>query len=176
MTRVPETTGGAGVTERIRLRRGGTLRPIDRVLLHSPALADGWNSLLGTLRGGLDLPGALREIVALRVAVLNDAAYEWESHEAAGSREGLTAVKLAALRAPFPGQLGVFDETELLVLDLTDTITHEVAVPDELFARAAAAFETTELVELVTTIAAYNMVSRLVVAFRIQSSGSEATE
>ena len=34
----------------IRKRRGGELLKLDRMLLHSPALAEGWNVYLGKIR------------------------------------------------------------------------------------------------------------------------------
>jgi len=48
--------GPPEVVEAIRARRpGGRLLRLDRMLLHSPALAQGWNDLLGAIRGKLSL-------------------------------------------------------------------------------------------------------------------------
>jgi alkylhydroperoxidase family enzyme len=60
-----------------------------------------------------------------------------------------------------------FDEVERMVLKLTDAMTRDIEVPDELYDRLAGHFGPTELVELVATVAAYNMVSRFLVALRI---------
>lgn len=174
MARVPDTSGAGEVAERIRARRGGVLRPIDRVLLHSPRLADGWNGLLGTLRGGTTLPADLRELVVLRIAVLNDAAYEWASHEKDARAAGLTTDQLAVLRLETAATDPALDADQQLVVALTDTMTREISVPDALFDRVFERFGSEQVVELITTVAAYNMVSRLVVALDVTVPAAEA--
>jgi 4-carboxymuconolactone decarboxylase len=177
VVRVPAAHGRGEVAERIRARRpGGVLRPIDEVLLHSPRLADGWNSLLGTIRTGTGLRADLRELVVLRIAVLNDAPYEWSSHERDAAEAGLTEAHLDALRGvPAGADPGthpagaLLDDLQRQVLVLTDTMTRDVAVPDDLFAALDAVLPVESLVELVVTVAAYNMVSRLVVALAVEA-------
>src|SRR5215470_2707748 len=47
-----DQTGPAEVVSAIRARRtGGKLLNLDRMLLHSPNYAKGWNGLLGAIRG-----------------------------------------------------------------------------------------------------------------------------
>ena len=50
---------------------------------------------------------------------------------------------------------------------LTDAMTRDVQVPDTLFEPLRAHFDTRALVELVATVAAYNMVSRFLEALQI---------
>jgi len=169
VARVPDTSGEGAVAERIRARRpGGVLRPVDKVLLHSPRVADGWNSLLGAIRGGMSLRADLREIVVLRIAVLNDATYEWASHEQDAAAAGLTTAHLAALRRPDAAEAPELDDEQRLAVVLTDTMTREVAVPEALLEDVAARLGTEQLVELAVTVATYNMVSRLVVALGVE--------
>ena len=47
-------------------------------------------------------------------------------------------------------------------------MTRDIDVPDALFERVRAHFDDTQLVELFATVAAYNMVSRFLVALKIQ--------
>ncbi|WP_432825906.1 carboxymuconolactone decarboxylase family protein [Dactylosporangium sp. CA-092794] len=141
------------------------------MLLHSPVVADGWNSLLGTLRGGAGLPADLRELAVLRIAVLNDAGYEWDSHEADAAAAGLTAGQMAALRDD-EVDISAFTPLQAAVLRLIDTMTRSVRVPDEVFADIAALLDAAALVELVVVVAAYNMVSRLVVALEVTAAGA----
>ena len=56
---------------------------------------------------------------------------------------------------------------ERLVLELTDAMTREIEVPDELMARMQQHFDAKGVVEIVATVAAYNMVSRLLVALNV---------
>jgi len=53
------------------------------------------------------------------------------------------------------------------VLALTDAMTRDIVVPDALFERLRQRFDARALVEVVATVAAYNMVSRFLVALNI---------
>lgn len=143
----------------------GRVSPLYQALLHSPPVAAGWEALLGAVRHDTLVAPDLRELVILRVAVLNGAAFEFDVHAPIAARAGVSAEKLAAVRRPEPG--APFDAREQLVLALTDAMTRDVALPEALGSRVAQAFAPRELVELVTTVAAYNMVSRVLVALRL---------
>ncbi|MGW2047109.1 carboxymuconolactone decarboxylase family protein [Streptomyces sp. NPDC001858] len=163
MVRLPETEGAGEIAQRVRERRGGALRPLDRMLLHSPQLADGWNTLLGAIRARLELPPDVLELVILRIAVLNRAPYEWTAHEPEARRAGLTDSDLTELQREKPE----FDERRRRVIAYTDAMTRDVHVPDEVFDALRAHFTDAELVELTATVAAYNMVSRFLVALDV---------
>jgi 4-carboxymuconolactone decarboxylase len=167
MARLEYVDSGSEIADRIRARRGGRLRPLDGMLLHSPPFADGWNSLLGAIRGQGELPGDLRELAVLRVAELNGAEYEWTAHEPVAKEEGMTAEQIAALREG--GDRSALTERQRVVLDYTDAMTAQVAVPDELFAALHEHFDPREIVELTVTVGAYNMVSRFLVALEVGS-------
>ena len=68
------------IVDAVRKRRGGHLLNLDRMLLHSPALARGWNAYLGEVRTGLSVSPRLREIAMCVVAMLNGAEYEFFHH------------------------------------------------------------------------------------------------
>ncbi|NCZ59114.1 MAG: carboxymuconolactone decarboxylase family protein, partial [Betaproteobacteria bacterium] len=70
----------AAVVDAIRKRRGGDLLHLDRMLLHSPPFAQGWNLFLGAVRNDLSLSPKLRELAMCAVAVLNRADYEFVQH------------------------------------------------------------------------------------------------
>jgi AhpD family alkylhydroperoxidase len=167
MARLPDITADDEVTARIRARRGGDLRPLDHMLLHSPPVADGWNQLMGAVRGQLTVPADLRELVILRVAVLNDAPYEWDSHQGPARQAGLGDQELAAIRSAEPG--APLSALQRLVIACTDAITRDVRLPDPLFGQLREHLSDRQVFELITTVAAYNMVSRIVVALDITS-------
>ena len=79
-------------------RPAGELIGIDRVLLRSFPLATGWNELLGRVRAEFDLALEYRELIMLRVAVLNRADFEWGVHHPAYLRAGGTEEKAEALK------------------------------------------------------------------------------
>jgi len=167
------------VAQRIRGRRGGELRPIDSILLHSPAAADGWNHLLGVLRGELDLAPDLRELAVLRIAVINRAEYEWQAHEGPARAAGLTDEQLTVLRRRETGsgdRSGTFSAVQRAVLLFTDALTESALVPDDIFAAVRGALTDGELVELTLVVAAYNMVSRFVNALDVGERAPASTE
>ena len=61
-----------------------------------------------------------------------------------------------------------FNEQERLLLSLTDRMTKDVVVPDNLMIELSSHYSPKEVVEIVATIAAYNMVSRFLVALNIK--------
>jgi AhpD family alkylhydroperoxidase len=170
--RLPDAPEGGdravrAAAELIRARRGGALSALDRMLLHSPPVAEGWNELLGALRNRTTLSPDLTELVVLRIAVLNGADFEWTAHEPAARRAGVTDEQLAALRAPVAAGDSAFSPVQSAVLRFTDASTREVAVPDEVFAAVRAHLDDRQVVELVATVAGYAMVSRFLVALHV---------
>ena len=176
MTRLPLLTddqvGPPDLVAAIRQRRGGDLLELDRLLLHSPAFATGWNEFMGRVRGGLSLSPLLRELAMCGVAVLNGADYEMHQHAPLYLAAGGTADQVAALHrlASVDGLSDdpVFDPTQQAALALIVAMTRQVQVPDAVFDRARAALGSdTGVFELVGVIAAYNMVARVLVALKL---------
>jgi alkylhydroperoxidase family enzyme len=153
----------------IRARRGGKLLHLDRQLLYSPPLAAGWNELMGAVRGRTTLPAQLREIAICVVATLNRAPYEFHHHAPLLRAAGASEAQVDALRdLDGADRADLFDDAERATIRLAMEMTRSVEVTDETFAAARAALgDDRQLVELVGTIAAYNMVSRVIVALAI---------
>src|SRR6202000_278018 len=102
MSRVPYVADKPSPDEpemvaQIRARRGGKLLNLDRMLLNSPAFAQGWNAHLGAVRRELALDSRLRELAVCAVAVLNGADYELAQHAPEFLRAGGTAAQVEAL-------------------------------------------------------------------------------
>lgn len=160
----------AALVEAIRARRGGRLLNLDRMLLHSPPLATGWNGYLRAVRTELALDARLRELAMCAVASLNGAHYEFHHHAPEFLRAGGTTPQVDALRQPEQAmrQAGIFDETALAALRLTVEMTSQIAVSDDTFGAVHRALGDRGTVELVAVVAAYNMVSRFLEALRIR--------
>jgi 4-carboxymuconolactone decarboxylase len=161
----PGTRPELAEIERGILAERGRISVLYRVLLNSPPVAEGWEKMLTAVRNRSSLPAGLRELVILRVAVLNGAAYEFDAHVPHAERAGVPAAKIAATKDARPG--AAFEPQERLALELTDTMTREIRVPDALFEKLRGHFDDRGLVDLVATVAAYNMVSRFLVALNI---------
>ncbi|MGC4029489.1 MAG: carboxymuconolactone decarboxylase family protein [Steroidobacteraceae bacterium] len=158
------------IVSAIRARRGGPLLNLDRMLLHSPPFAEGWNQFLGAVRSQLALPLRLRELAICAVGHLNGAEYEVFQHAPVFLSAGGTQSQLQALRDPLRAAADAqrFDATERLVLQMAITLTRDVNVPGELLDAARSMLgDDRQVVELVGVIAAYNMVSRFLVALQV---------
>jgi AhpD family alkylhydroperoxidase len=173
MARLPYVAPPGDVTERIRARRGGTLVALDGMLLHSPEMADGWNSMLGAVRGRSTLAPDIRELVILRVAARNGADYEWAAHEPLARQAGLGDEQIAAIRvggglSGASGGAGALSPPQWAALAYADAMTMHVSVPGEVFDAVRSHFSERETLELTVTVAAYNMVSRVLVALDVR--------
>ncbi len=151
----------------------GEILLLYQVLLNSPPLATGWEKLLTAIRTQSTVPADLRELIILRVAILNRAAYEFEAHVPHARLAGVSDAKIEALRRwrSGDGPSGsdvAFSGDEELVLELADAMTRDVAVPSALMDRVQRRFDARGALEVVATVAAYNMVSRLLVALNIE--------
>jgi alkylhydroperoxidase family enzyme len=166
-----DQAGPKELVDAIRSRRpGGKLLNLDRMLLHSPAFAKGWNSMFAAIRGQLAVPAKLRELAIMAIGVLNHADYEWVQHEKEFLNAGGTEAQLAALKN-VPAALKntkLFDETERAALALTDEMTRSIKVSEATMRRIRKALPDDQVVELIGTIAGYNMVSRFLVATGIE--------
>ena len=168
-----ETEEDAAIVQRVKDRRGGKLIALDKTLLHAPAVANGWNSFLGAIRTQTSLPASVRELAICRVAVLNKAWYEWDQHrpllEESGvlSAEAVESLKERPTSNSKDVRAGIFDGKHLAVLEYTDAMTLGCIVPEPVFAQLKHFFSEKEVVEITSTVAAYNCVSRFLVALDV---------
>ncbi|MCD7987398.1 MAG: carboxymuconolactone decarboxylase family protein [Klebsiella quasipneumoniae] len=147
-------------------RPNGELIGIDRVLLKSVPLATGWNELLRRVRADFSLELIYLELIMLRVAVLNSAQFEWGVHYPVYLQAGGTEEKAQGLKNAVPKR-ELFDDQEWMLITLTDQSTINVNVDAAVIASLKNLFGETKTVEAVATVAAYNMVSRFLVALDI---------
>lgn len=159
------------LVDAIRARRGGILLNLDRMLLHSPALATGWNSFLGAIRNDLDIPAKLAELAICTVAILNGADYEFIQHSPEFLKAGGKETQLVALQQIdfiSPDSL-IFDAAERAVIQLSVEMTRSVQVKDATMTVVKETLKNDQhLVELIGVIATYNMVSRYLIALGIE--------
>jgi alkylhydroperoxidase family enzyme len=153
----------APAVERIVAERGSVLK-LYEMLLHSPPVAAGWLTFLSAVRQQCQLSGRIRELVIMRVAVINGAEYEFRAHTPFALEEGLSQRQIDALRE---GTLEPFDAAERAALAYCESMTRNVQVPNAIFEAVRRHFNERELVELTATIGAYNLVSRFLEALQV---------
>ncbi len=152
------------LVERIVAERGSVLH-LYQMLLHSPPLAEGWLGFMTAVRQKLELSGSLRELIIMRVAMLNGAPYEAAQHEPIALKEGVTQAQLDAL-AQWPDS-ALFSASERAVMALTDAMTRDIHFDAAIMARVRQHLGERGAVEAAATIASYNMVSRFLEALQI---------
>ena len=161
----PGTRPELAAIEQAIVAQRGHINALYQALLNSAPLAEGWEKLLTAIRNRSSLAPTVRELVILRVAVLNRAPFEFQAHLPVARQVGVSEDKIAAVARPDLGD--AFDERERSCLALTDAMTREIQVSDTVFDAVSRHVDTKTLVELVATVAAYNMVSRFLEALRI---------
>lgn len=165
------------VASLIRQRRGGHLLNLDRMLLHWPEMAEGWNAFMGRIRGGNRVSDRHRELAICAIAALTGADYEWHQHLPFFVAAGGTAEQVAALSniADAAYADGVFDAADQAVLALVTDCTRDIRISAGARNALKAAFHSPEeILELVMVVAAYNMVSRVLVGLGVEIEGKEA--
>jgi len=161
----PGTKAELAALEAKILQERGNISPLYQILLNAPEIAQGWEALLTAIRNRNSLSPAIREMIILRVAVLNRANYEFDAHAPHAIKAGMSQEKIESLKESTISD--VFDEKECLILKLTDVMTQDIQVHDTVFDQVRPYFNDQEILELVATISAYNMVSRLLNALHI---------
>jgi alkylhydroperoxidase family enzyme len=157
----------------ILARRGGKFLNLDKALLWSEPVAVGWNVYLRNVRTGLSTSRKLCELGICTVALLTGAHYEYHHHapdylKAGGTQAELDALQKAVQVNPSDGVTDSrFDEMSQWVVQYAAQMTQRVKVEDALFKKLQARLSTTEILELTTAIATYNMVARILVALEI---------
>lgn len=155
-------------------RKPRPLIPLDLALLHNPAIADGYNSLLGAIRTKSSFKLELAELAICYIAVLNTATYEWTAHapiylKAGGERKKLELVLKGDVKND-----ALFSEEERDVLTFTEQSTKNIKIEDALFDRLKGRYTDQQVMELNITVAGYNMVSRFLVGLNVtESNGKE---
>ena len=157
----------APVIKTIREQRRGKLIPVYGLLLHSPDLAQAWMGFINAVRWKTTLSARLREIVILRVAVLNNAAYVIDVHrQHFAAADGLTLAECDALLAPAISD-STFSALEISVIDYVDALTRTAQVPEVVFEQVRKSFDERQLVELSVLTGAYNMHTRVLNALAV---------
>ncbi|SPM37058.1 Alkylhydroperoxidase family enzyme, contains CxxC motif [Mycobacterium rhizamassiliense] len=140
---------------------------IFQVLLNHPQLARAINDLLATMLWHGELDSRLRELVIMRIGWLTGCDYEWTQHWRVASRLGVTADDLLGVRdwQHYDG----FGPAERAVLAATDDVVRDGAMSAESWAACERELhgDAKVLVELVTAIGAWRMISSILQSLQV---------
>lgn len=124
-----------------------------KMLMWSPAMAEPFIDFNDAVRYKISLPDDQRELVILRVGNLCEAAYEVHHHTRIAREVGMSEelIRAAAVGSSAPG----LDETQKLLLDLTDDLVKDRRASDTNLAKAIEAFGPGGLTEIIMLAGCY---------------------
>ncbi len=146
----------------LRRRKGGPkgLNVLGTLARH-PSLMQAFHSFNGHILSSSTLTPRQREILILRVASMRDATYEWEQHAILAADAGIAEEEIARIRvgADAPG----WSALEAAMLRAVDELVTDALVSDATWALLADSMGDQQLMDLVFTVGAYDL---LAMAFR----------
>ncbi len=151
--------------------RGGLAGPFN-AWIHRPDLGMVVQSLGERLRFHGTLPGAAREIAILAVGARWMAEYEWWAHCKVARREGVSDATIDAIHRG--GRPLLPDPVEQAAYDFTSALLGTGRVDPALYESARTHLGDGGLVELVTLIGYYTLVSFTLNAFEVPLPGGES--
>ncbi|HEB88130.1 MAG TPA: hypothetical protein ENI85_01025 [Deltaproteobacteria bacterium] len=155
---------GQGAVRRIVLREDGTLTGPFDAWLRTPVVGEHLERAGMALRTDTVLPADAREIAVLVVARAWGAGFEWAVHGIAARRAGVPEAVIEAIgRGRRPA---LEDPACQAAHDVASELVSRRRLSDPTFARAKAALGERALVEVVTQVGFYQMVSGLLESFR----------
>lgn len=157
----------AGIIARIKDGRGGRYNYPFTLLLHSPSIAAAWLEQVTAVRWKTKLDGQIREMVIIRVAIVNRVNHVRKAHESVyAPKEGLTREQIAAL-ADWRNSV-LFSERQRAALAYADAMTSDIHVPDAVQDELQRHFTERQIIELTVLIGTYNMHTRVFQALDIE--------
>ena len=131
------------------------------MLAHHPALARAYNTFNGHVLFASTLSPRDRELLVLRVAAVRRSEYEWAQHAVLAEDAGLTAEEVERIAAG-PDAPG-WSPLDRAMLAAVDELLADALVADGTWELLAGALDERQLMDLVFTVGAYDL---LAMAFR----------
>lgn len=145
-------------------------RPRGRNLLgtfaHHPALTRAYNTFNGHILFGTTLSPRQRELLVLRVGVLRAAEYEWLQHKVIATDLGMPAEEVARVTEG-PGAEG-WSPLDAALLRAADELVADACIGDDTYATLAAELAPEQLLDLVFTVGAYDVLAMAMRTFGVE--------
>jgi alkylhydroperoxidase family enzyme len=138
-------------------------------LAQHPALTHAFNTFNGHVQFATTLSPRQRELLILRIAVLRHSDYEWAQHVVLAGDAGLSATEIARIAegADAPG----WSALEAAMLVAVDELVAEATVTDATWAALAAELDLQQLMDLVFTVGAYELLAMAFNSFGVELDG-----
>ena len=135
-------------------------------LANHPSLMHAYHTFNGHILSSSTLTPRQRELLILRVAALRDAEYEWEQHVIIAADAGIDDDEIARVRdgADAPG----WSASDAAMLRAVDELVSDALVSDATWATLADTLDPQQLMDLVFTVGAYDLLAMAFRSFGIQ--------
>ncbi|MFC1886110.1 carboxymuconolactone decarboxylase family protein [Thermodesulfobacteriota bacterium] len=140
---------------------------LHRAMANNPDAARNFSRLGRYIRFGGKLDPRLREMAILQVGYMTNSPYEYSHHIKIGRDFGVTDDDIRAIAAETSGKNSGLPDLDRAVLRAAREMTRDLRISDETFDAIASELDSGLMVELVTVIAHYNGVVRLLASLEI---------
>jgi AhpD family alkylhydroperoxidase len=145
--------------------RRGIVPNMFKAWAHVPALLETVAQMSWAMLDSGALPGSYKELLAVRVSILEGCEYGVKAHQRLGAAKGATPEQIATLDGP---QRGPFTQREKLGFAYAERILQGgTAVDDTLFAAVKTHFTEAEVVELTAVATGILFLTRFIDTLRI---------
>ena len=144
----------------------GTVPNLILAYIHHPDLLKRWFPYGMHVMRDSTLPPRHRELIIMRVAWHNQSDYEWGHHARLSRAVGITDAELKLVTVGHEAE-GLTD-FERLLLRAVDEMKFETTIKDETYEGLSAEYDVKQMLDVIQTFGAYNMVSMSLNIFGIQ--------
>lgn len=131
-----------------------------------PSLVRAYHTFNGHVLFATTLSQRDRELLILRVAAVRDATYEWRQHVVLARDAGLSDDEIAMV-ADGPSA-GGWSPRDRALLAAVDELVRDASIADETWAVLAAELDEQQLMDLVFTVGAYDLLAMVMRSFGIE--------
>ena len=130
-----------------------------------PTLAQAFHTFNGHVLFGTSLSPRQRELLVLRVAAVRDATYEWKQHVVLATDAGITSEEIDRIAAG--SDLELWSSLDRAMLGAVDELLADAKVADPTWEVLAADLDTEQLMDLVFTVGAYDLLAMALRSFGV---------
>ncbi|WP_235435722.1 carboxymuconolactone decarboxylase family protein [Mycobacterium sp. EPa45] len=134
-------------------------------LAHHPALARAFCTLNGHLLRATTLTERQRELVIMRVAVLQQSSYEWAQHVLMARDAGLTDFEIAGVA--WGPDSPVWDDVDASLMRAVDGLIAHGSISDDTWTVLSTHLDNQQILDVIFTAGAYTTVAWMVEALGI---------
>ncbi|MBI2487626.1 MAG: carboxymuconolactone decarboxylase family protein [Deltaproteobacteria bacterium] len=146
-------------------KKRGKVTNIYKALAYKPSIISTIGPFVAAVQEPDELDPKLKERIILRVSKINRSAYCYHAHEQISKKMGFTENEILEVDNPDRANIS---EAEKVALKYAETMTVSPGnIPDSLFNDLKKYFSDSQIVELTSLIALYNMINRFNEALKL---------